>query len=369
MANKITFGSLFTGVGGFDLGFERAGMKCVWQCEIDKYANQILEKQFPNVKRYIDVKEIGKENLESVDVICGGFPCQDLSVAGKRKGLAGSRSGLWWEFARIIDELEPKWVVAENVPGLLSSNKGQDFALIIRWLVERGYGVSWRILDSQYFGVPQRRRRVFIVGSFGSGRSAQVLFESKGVPGDFKASGYTWEENSTNVARSITTNEGQRQKVDQENYIISQQDDGRNNGVGGISIQKTDKACGISSKSTTFTVRSGCDGGGKGFLSSEEQEMTLGGQKQYLWQQRYDEEVVRVNNQISPTLAKSHSTIPYYGVRRLTPKECERLQGFPDGWCSNIVSDTQSYKQMGNAVTVNVAEWMGRRLVKRHSAP
>ncbi|MCJ7442995.1 MAG: DNA (cytosine-5-)-methyltransferase, partial [Methanotrichaceae archaeon] len=171
----MKYGSLFSGIGGFDIALNRAGFIPAWMCEIDKSCQNILKKHFEGVKIYDDVRTI--RNAEPVDLICGGFPCQDLSVAGKRAGLAGERSGLWFEFARVIDELEPKWVVIENVPGLLSSNKGRDFAVIIQWLVKRGYGVSWRILDAQYFGVPQRRRRVFIVGSFGNGRSAEVLFE------------------------------------------------------------------------------------------------------------------------------------------------------------------------------------------------
>ena len=178
---RMKFGSLFTGVGGFDLGFERAGMVCAWQVEFDKNCQNILKKHWSETELFDDVRTVGKHNLAPVDVICGGFPCQDVSIAGKRAGLAGERSGLWSEFARIIDELEPKWVVIENVPGLLSSNRGRDFATVIRWLAERGYGVAWRILDSQYFGVAQRRCRVFIVGSFGSGSASEILFEREGV--------------------------------------------------------------------------------------------------------------------------------------------------------------------------------------------
>lgn len=180
----MTFGSLFTGIGGFDLALENAGMICKWQVEKDQACLALLEKKWPNVRRLTDVKEAGNATLERVDLICGGFPCQDLSVAGKRAGLDGERSGLWFEFERIIEELEPRWVVIENVPGLLSSRGGADFAVILQGLVKLGYGVAWRVLDAQYFGVAQRRRRVFIVGSLGDGRSAQVLFESEGLFGD-----------------------------------------------------------------------------------------------------------------------------------------------------------------------------------------
>src|SRR5574340_1516654 len=127
----MRFGSLFSGIGGFDLAFENAGMSCAWQCEIDKKASAVLAKHWPATKRYEDVRTINGENTEPVDLICGGFPCQDLSVAGKRKGLAGERSGLWFEFNRILSELRPQWIVIENVPGLLSSNRGRDFAVLL----------------------------------------------------------------------------------------------------------------------------------------------------------------------------------------------------------------------------------------------
>ena len=170
--------SLFSGIGGFDLGFERAGMTVVGVCEIDKHAQKILQRHFPAATLHTDVRKVSYER-GTIDVVCGGFPCQDISVAGKRAGLAGERSGLWFEFARIIDEAQPAWVVIENVPGLFSSARGEDFAEIIQWLDERGYGVAWRVLDAQGFGLAQRRKRVFIVASFGSPRCAKVLFESE----------------------------------------------------------------------------------------------------------------------------------------------------------------------------------------------
>lgn len=177
--SDLTCGSLFSGIGGFDLGFEQAGIETIWQVEIDKKCNKVLARHWPDVRRYKDVRDVGKQNLSAVDIICGGFPCQDVSVAGKRKGLSRGRSGLWFEFSRIIKELSPQWIIIENVPGLLLSNRGRDFAVILQELVKLRYGVCWRVLDAKYFGVPQRRRRVFIIGSLGNGRSAQVLFESE----------------------------------------------------------------------------------------------------------------------------------------------------------------------------------------------
>ena len=122
--DKLTVGSLFSGIGGFDLGFERAGMTVQWQAEIDKHARRVLARWWPAAHCYDDVKEIGG-SAPRVDVLCGGFPCQDLSVAGRRAGLAGERSGLFHEFMRVVDEVAPRWVVIENVPGLLSSNDGR----------------------------------------------------------------------------------------------------------------------------------------------------------------------------------------------------------------------------------------------------
>ena len=174
--------SLFAGVGGFDLALERKGVDVVASVEIDKHARSILTKQFPKSTILEDVKNVTGQQLldlgfESSGIIAGGFPCQDLSVAGKRKGLAGERSGLFFEVIRILDETKARWFILENVPGLLSSNGGRDLGIILGALAELGYGVAYRVLDAQYFGVPQRRRRIFIVGCLGDdGRtSAQVL--------------------------------------------------------------------------------------------------------------------------------------------------------------------------------------------------
>jgi len=177
--HKLKIGSLFTGIGGFDLGFENAGFETLWQVEIDNNCLNLLGQKFPKVEKFKDIRIVKKRNLKPVDIITGGFPCQDLSVAGKRAGLAGKRSGLWFEFERVIDELKPGGFVIENVPGLLSSAGGRDLGTIIRDLVKRGYCVAWRVLNAQYFGVAQRRRRMFLVGYYGDGRAARILFESE----------------------------------------------------------------------------------------------------------------------------------------------------------------------------------------------
>jgi DNA (cytosine-5)-methyltransferase 1 len=183
--------SLFAGIGGFDLALERQGVKVVASVEIDKKAQDVLRKHFPYSTIFGDISGVTGEQLRAAGfepangIITGGFPCQDLSVAGKRAGLAGKRSGLFWEICRILDETRTQTVILENVPGLLNSNGGRDMAVVLEALVKRGYRVGWRVLDAQYFGVPQRRRRVFIVGCLGnSGPSpAEILSISQGRAG------------------------------------------------------------------------------------------------------------------------------------------------------------------------------------------
>lgn len=177
---KLRIASFFTGIGGFDLGLERAGMEVVFQSEINKFCQKILRKHWPSVKLCGDINSINASDIPDADIWCGGFPCQDLSLAnqGKRKGLEGNRSGLFYKYAELIKEKKPRWVIIENVPGLLNSHQGKDFQILIAKLDELGYGISWRVFDAKYFGTPQRRRRVFIVASLGTISSKEVLFDN-----------------------------------------------------------------------------------------------------------------------------------------------------------------------------------------------
>ena len=377
----MRFGSLFAGIGGFDLGFERAGMQAVWQVEIADHPTQILEKHWPDVQRYRDVKDVGKRNLETVDLICGGFPCQDVSVAGNRKGLDGERSGLWLEFHRILDEMRPQWVIVENVPGLLSSNEGRDFAVIIRGLVELRYGVAWRILDAQNFGVAQRRRRVFIVGHIGDGRAAEILFEPAGMSRNTKSGRATREEIAgtigARIARSHTELDGhgayvasiQHAQLGRKDDAGPQgkgwRDDGkswtldgrgeadviafdyalqgsertyihRQRGYAQLQASRPDAIAFSAGQSRCLRMRDGKEGGRQGPLLSEEKSLTLA--------------------------ASNDQALFTTGVRRLTPTEYERLQGFPDGWTEGL-SDSARYRGLGNAVCEPVAEWIGGRII------
>ena len=227
MTKTLTHASFFSGVGGLDLGFERAGIRTVSVSEIDPFARSILASRFPGVPQLGDIVALADHELSGVvqqpadalqrrggpadseggttssvdwrnaDIWSGGFPCQDLSVAGKRKGFTdGERSVLAFTFLNLVERFRPRWLVLENVPGLLSSNNGRDLARLLREMDELGYGVSWRTLDARYFGVPQRRRRVFLVASLGSDRSAEVLFECEGGCGHSVSRRTSWQDSS-----------------------------------------------------------------------------------------------------------------------------------------------------------------------------
>lgn len=197
--SDLTVVSLFDGIGGFLLAFQRAGAQLVASVEIDKPAAAVSNRHFPHVHQFDDVTKVTGDDLRAVGfvpergVITAGWPCQDLSIAGRRAGLEGSRSGLWWEVVRLLEETHARWFVGENVPGLLSSNDGEDMGAVVGALGELGYGVAYRVLDAQFFGVPQRRRRVFFVGHLGEPFAApvEVLFECESSDGNFAAGSQT----------------------------------------------------------------------------------------------------------------------------------------------------------------------------------
>ena len=341
----MRFVSLFTGVGGFDLGFEQRGWECVGQVEINKKCVEVLEHRWPGVSRHDDVTTAidwaESEGLRGrVDVVCGGFPCQDVSVAGKRAGLAGERTGLFWDALAFAQVVEARWVVLENVPGLLSSNEGRDFGVVVSALADAGYRhIEWRVLDSQFFGVPQRRRRVFIVACAGDIGGRQVLTESESVRGDFAESKPTGTVTTTAITSSLGTG-GPDDNQAQGNQLVP------------VAFSHTQ---GLDPQPSDFvfpTLRTG--GGGMAALTHGAGQAVAA----------YDE-LNATTSDIHHTLragtSQSTGVLQNMQVRRLTPVECERLQGFPDGWTS-VVSDTQRYRQMGNAVTVPVAAYVAECL-------
>jgi DNA (cytosine-5)-methyltransferase 1 len=197
MRSKLTVGSLFSGIGGLDLGLERAGMEIKWQCEKDEYCQKVLKKHWPEAVLYDDITTINGGDLAPVDVLAGGFPCQDVSTAGKRAGIAeGTRSGLWFEFARLIGEIEPRWVIIENVPGLLSVDSGRGMGTILYDLAVRGYDAEWDCISAASVGALHRRDRIFIVAHANAagleGQRPEYRLFPEGGPCPRIASGGWW---------------------------------------------------------------------------------------------------------------------------------------------------------------------------------
>src|SRR3972149_6859983 len=364
-------GSLFSGVGGFDLAFERVGMETVWQVEIDGNCNDVLGSHWPEVRRYHDITGIDGRELEAADLICGGFPCQDLSVAGRRAGLAGERSGLWFEFHRILAEHRPAWAVVENVPGLLSSNGGRDFAVILRGLVELGYGPAWRILDAQHFGVPQRRRRLFIVGHLGDYRAAQVLFEPESLRGNIEAGGEARER----IAGTLEsrTDGGGFPGTDGAiaGHVVAVPDPalifGPVSGGAYGSGRRTEEDPNLMAyPDPVFTFESRFGRNGRGAPSDvvpplkAESGRTGKGDSAPLVAAPLRSPQHPNSNMPGRGGGDDENLVLAFGVRRLTPTECERLPGLPDGWTSQL-SDSARYRVLGNAVCVPVVEWLGGR--------
>lgn len=368
-ANGKTIGSLFAGIGGFDLGFERAGFKTTWACEIDQQAQAVLRLRFPEAKLHDDVCQIGVDNLEPVDIVTFGSPCQDLSVAGKRAGLAGERSGLFHEAVRVIRELrerhgKPDFAVWENVPGAFSSNAGRDFAAVIDALADIGArDIAWRVLDSRFFGVAQRRRRVFLVADFGGERADQVLALTEGVRGyspksrqarkgsaastENRSGAGGWSLAGGGNAYALTCHSVKGGDPTTDNYAYR---------LGEPTYAPEKSAC----LETTSHDYSRADGFTAVAHQTELAGTLGGGSGQRGWQNDLD-----TNGAYIPLSTSV--------VRRLTPVECCRLQGFPDDWNSEGINskgkripmaDGPRYRQLGNAVTVNVANWLANNLVR-----
>lgn len=194
----LSIGSCFSGIGGLELGLElTGGFETKWQIENNEYASRVLAKHWPNAKRYKDIRDVVRP--EPVDIICGGFPCQDVSLAGKRVGLKGKRSTLWGEMFRIVCEVKPRWVLAENVPGLLSSDDGRFFGNILRDLAHAGYNAEWGMLSAAAVGAPHRRERIFVLAY----SSDESKFQTNSEVYSFRKNRESWIGNSGNYWREM----------------------------------------------------------------------------------------------------------------------------------------------------------------------
>ena len=304
--NNLTLGSLFDGSAGFPLGGLLSGVTPLWASEIEPFPIRVTTKRLPQMKHYGDISKMNGGEIPPVDIITFGSPCQDMSVAGKRDGLGGSRSSLFYEAVRIIKEMRcktdgryPRFIVWENVPGAFSSNKGEDFRAVLeevckikdecvsvpkpsKWqsagkILGDGYSVAWRQLDAQFWGVPQRRKRIYLVADFAGGSAGKILFESEGLFGYSPQGFRSWQEAANSSAESIGEtgsnslmfeNHGQDSRytgpLEVAQTVLSTFGTGGNNQPFVVQTPKTLK------------IRSGCEGGGKGALIQEDKSATLG---------------------------------------------------------------------------------------------
>jgi DNA (cytosine-5)-methyltransferase 1 len=419
----MKLGSLFDGIGGFPLSASKFGIEPVWASEIEPFPIKVTKLRFPSMKHLGDITKINGALIEPVDLITFGSPCQDLSVAGKREGMkhqdkgdeATTRSGLFIEAIRIIKEMRyatnglyPRISLWENVPGAFSSNKGRDFCAVLeetlkeasgqstiipmppkgKWLTAGcimgdNYSIAWRVVDAQYYGVPQRRRRIILVTDFRGQTAPEILFEPESMCRNTQEGWEQGEVATFGVGRSF------------------EETNGRVNTKGRCSIDTNSKDEIILNAATpkTLLIRGGSEGGGKGALIQDNKSSTLScvnnqtlfeplsiqnhpqdsrvdvnpsGKVQTLTKQMGtgggNVPLVAQIRDIAPTVtAKWHKgsggpsgnecgNLVFgsgYAVRRLTPLECERLQGFPDGWTKiPNANDTVRYKALGNSIAV-----------------
>ena len=377
----MNFLDLFAGIGGFRLGMERARHKCVGFCEIDKFARSSYKAMHntENEIEYHDIKEVTDEEFRKlrgkVDVICGGFPCQAFSIAGKQLGFEDARGTLFYEIARATKEIKPRYLLLENVRNLLSHDKGQTFTRILKILDELGYDAEWQVLNSKNFGVPQNRERVFIVGHLRGERTYRVFpigRKDKGINtnGEINQVGnigksYNFGGNPlvtrvydiNGISSTLNTMQGSGREpkilvreATKQGYAVADVGDSIN-----FSHPNSKTRRGRVGKNIANTL-----------LTSDEQCVVL----PQIIQKPHGFNKGGVHN-IAPTLTKSsyqeNNFLKTEGVsiRKLTPRECWRLQGFPDELFEKaqaVNSNSQLYKQAGNSVTVNVIEEIAKRL-------
>jgi DNA (cytosine-5)-methyltransferase 1 len=376
----MKYGSVCSGIEAASVAWENLGWEAQWYSEIEAFPSAVLAHRFPTVPNLGDMTKIHETqtfNDTTIDLIVGGTPCQSFSVAGLRKGLDDPRGNLMLTFLSLAERKKPRWIVWENVPGVLSSNGGRDFATFLTALAELGYGFAYRVLDAQYFGVAQRRRRVFVVGYLGDWRPcASVLFEQDCLSGNTKKSREKREATSS-YAQGGSGISGFRMTAFGE-YA----DDNS-----ASTLKQRDYKDATDLVTHAFKVRGGSEvetgeqGGtpgkkaGKGYLGSDELAFTIGTtQDQQIAQpiavdfynQTVNQTVTRRIN-ASTTGGVLESTM---AIRRLTPKECERLQGFPDDWTLipyrnksvEQCPDGPRYKACGNSMAVPVMRWIGQRI-------
>ena len=396
----MKFIDFFAGIGGFRLGMEQAGHECVGHCEIDKFADKSY-RAMHDVKEsewYADdITRVEPDELPEADCYCFGFPCQAFSIAGNRRGFEDTRGTLFFEVMRLAKERKPHILFAENVKGLLNHEGGQTFGIIISTMDELGYDVEWQVLNSANFGVPQNRERVFIIGHL-RGTSGRKVFPIR--DSDHTSAGF-----SRQTANTITTRTGESQGVGtyaaeseqpaQIKQIIGGSQGQRVYDPEGLSVTLGSQGGGMGAKTGLYAVpvltpdRTEKRQNGRRFKENGEPMFTLTGQDRHGvmikeatakgYAEAHEGDSInlavpnsktrrgRVGKGIANTLDTScaQGVLDGYRIRKLTPRECFRLQGFPDDYfdrAAAVNSDSQLYKQAGNSVTVNVIYEIARRL-------
>jgi DNA (cytosine-5)-methyltransferase 1 len=380
----VNYLSVCSGIEAATVAWHDMGWKPIGFSEIEKFPSQLLQHHYPNVTNYGDMTKFKEWNInDTVGLLVGGTPCQSFSVAGLRKGLEDPRGNLMLTYLGIADKFKPKWLLWENVPGVLSSNGGEDFACLLKGMAELGYGFAYRVFDAQHFGVPQRRKRVFVVGCFGDWRSAaKVLFESESLQRDITPSREKRKETTSfttssfgNYSKGVGTiraNGGDIGGGSETLYIpdvanclqTTCNDYSRADGFNMI----TESVGAIDLKPISKTLTASYETGGADLdikpLVLEPKSYGIPGN----WIGRKPENggnATTPMNDISPCLTKTdiHGVSHNMRVRRLTPMECERLQGFPDNYTNTPTSsDTTRYKALGNSMAVPVMKWIGQRI-------
>jgi DNA (cytosine-5)-methyltransferase 1 len=371
----MKYGSVCSGIEAASVAWHDLGWEPQWFSEIERFPSEVLKYRFPYVPNLGDMTTINQNPIADerpIDLLVGGTPCQSFSVAGLRKGLADPRGNLMLTFLSIADKFRPKWVVWENVPGVLSSNGGKDFGTFLGALGELGYGFAYRVLDAQYFGVAQRRRRVFVVGYLGDWRvAAAVLFERESLQGNTKPSRKKREEVTANAegsvgeAGDVSCVGGNLSPTVTSKWMKGYGGPSGSNETGNMVYAQPIGINGNIAGTIDANYFKGCGSANFGERDVVAQPMAVDTYNQ------------TINKHTSQTIGSSASDVNHYGavlhsmaIRRLTCKECERLQGFPDDWTkipyrnkeADQCPDGPRYKACGNSMAVPVMRWIGERI-------
>ncbi len=373
----MKFIDFFAGIGGFRLGMEMAGNECVGHCEIDKFADKsyMAMHEVKEGEWYADdITRVEPGELPEADCYCFGFPCQAFSIAGNRRGFEDTRGTLFFEVMRLAKERKPRILFAENVKGLLNHENGKTFGIIISTMDELGYDVEWQVLNSKDFGVPQNRERVFIIGHL-RGTGSRKIFPIR------DSSKKTFKEDCQ-ISKTLTTRNytacSEGTYINECRQIIGGSQGNRVYDPTGISVTLSSQGGGQGAKTGLYAIpvltpdRTEKRQNGRRFKENEEPMFTLTGQDRHgvaIYQKPRGYNKGGLHD-ISPTLSsnswqENNNLIDGYRIRKLTPKECFRLQGFTDEYFERVRavnSDSQLYRQAGNSVTVNVIYEIARRL-------